>query len=58
MLKGITGRLTAGIDVQDGTTPLHFAARDGYAVIVQALLQGGADVTNADGVRRIVPFNI
>ena len=37
--------------LQDGTTPLHWAARLGHTATVEMLLKAGADVKARDKVR-------
>ena len=39
----------------DGYTPLHVAARDGYAEIVRELLQAGANPRLGDGLMKATP---
>ena len=44
--------LTGSRVVQDGRTPLHFAAGNGYVAAIKALVAAKADVYAKDTVRR------
>lgn len=50
LLKKALGRVRDGVNTRDdnGTTALHYAARDGHMKIVKYLLDNGADVTLID----------
>ena len=49
---GFSGRvLTRGNFLQNGATPLHFAANQGYNAILKMLLDAGADKNAKRGVR-------
>lgn len=39
--------------LQDGNTPLHLAATEGHAKVVEVLLAAGADKQAVDMVRRV-----
>ena len=50
--SAFSGRLQFCLPLQDGWTPLHYAARAGRAEVVQALIRAGANTAARTKVRR------
>ncbi|MGD9906141.1 MAG: ankyrin repeat domain-containing protein [Vicinamibacterales bacterium] len=46
------------IDAMGGMTALHFAAREGHAAVVRALVAGGADVNLVQGADALSPLTM